>query len=95
MRKKDLNRLLEERQQRVELLAKRVESAESLLETYRKREQSVVDAMAAARTSADQLIGEAAKRAEEMVRAAHQQAEELLEKNEGYVRRAIRCAGGK
>jgi len=80
MRKKDLNRLLEERQQRVELLAKRVESAESLLETYRKREQSVVDAMAAARTSADQLIGEAAKRAEEMVRAAHQQAEELLAK---------------
>ena len=80
MRKKDLNRLLEERQQRVELLTKRVESTERLLETYQKREQSVVDAMAAARTSADQLIGEAAKRAEEMVRSAHQQAEELLAK---------------
>ena len=80
MRKKDLMRLLEERQERVELLMKRVESTENLLQTYQKREQSVVDAMAAARTAADQLIGEAAKRAEEMVRSAHAQAEALLEK---------------
>lgn len=80
MRKKDLMRLLEERQERVELLMKRVESTENLLQTYQKREQSVVDAMAAARTAADQLIGEAAKRAEEMVRSAHVQAEALLEK---------------
>lgn len=77
MRKKDLMRLLEERQERVNLLMRRVETTEDLIKGYQTREQSVVDAMAAAQDAADRYLAESQKRAEAILLNAGREAEEV------------------
>ena len=78
MRKKELIHLLEERQQRVDYLMKRVETMEDLINGYREREQSVVDAMAGAHRAADDYMAEAVRRAESILLSARDEAESTL-----------------
>lgn len=78
MRKKELIHLLDERQQRVDYLMKRVESMEDLIKGYREREQSVVDAMASAHRTADDYMAEAVRRAESILKSAREEADQTV-----------------
>ncbi len=90
MRKKDLMRLLEERQERVNLLMRRVETMEELIKGYQTREQSVVDAMAAAQDAADRYLAESQKRAEAILLNAGREAEETTRKAQAERRELLK-----
>ncbi len=78
MRRKEMQKLLDERAERIDLLDRRIEAMEQLVDSYKKREQSVVDAMSSLRESADRYKQENEEKARELISTAQERARTVL-----------------
>lgn len=78
MRRKEMQSLIDEKNGRVLALEAKVETLEKQVETYRGRENSIIDSLASAKLAAESLLSESEARAKETQSSAQAQAEAIL-----------------
>ncbi len=87
-----MKQLLAERADRIALLEARVENLDQLVEGYRSREQSVVDALSNAHVAAKQRITDAEQKADAILSASQSRADKALSEAQAAADKLLQSA---
>lgn len=87
MRKKEYERLLAEREDRIRQMEQHIASLNQSLDNYHEREQMIIDTMSRASVAADQKYREAEEAAKTIRRNAQREADDILERSRNECQR--------